>query len=57
MKEIDKKLIQRKDRIVTIRFTQEDYTALLLLSKKKGRNVSEVIRKVLNPITEMVHEK
>jgi len=57
MKEVDKKDMRKKDRIVTIRFTQEDYTALLFLSKTKDRNVSEVIRRVLNPITEMVREK
>ncbi len=57
MEEVDKKEMRRKDRMVTIRFTQEDYTALLFLSKTKGRNVSEVIRRVLDPITEMVKEK
>lgn len=57
MEEVDKKEMRRKDRMVTIRFTQEDYTALLFLSKTKGKNVSEIIRRVLNLITEMVQEK
>ena len=46
----------RLDKIITIRLTGDDYTALLNLSKTRGSDVSKVIRKMTKPIVDLTHE-
>jgi hypothetical protein len=43
-------------RIITIRLTDDDYKALLNLSKARGSDVSKVIRLLTKPIVDLTHE-
>ena len=46
----------RLDKIITIRLTGDDYTALLNQSKTRGSDVSKVIRTMTKPIVDLTHE-
>jgi hypothetical protein len=46
----------RLDRIITIRLTEDDYKALLSLSKSSGSDVSKIIRTMTKPIVDLTHE-
>lgn len=44
---------KKLDRIVTIRFTDVDYNALLNISETKGSDISKVIRTIAKPIVDL----
>ncbi|HLN20925.1 MAG TPA: hypothetical protein VK213_07535 [Bacteroidales bacterium] len=48
--------IERLDRIITVRMTDEDYNALLSISENKRSNVSSIIRLMLTTVIDMVKE-
>ena len=48
--------IDRLDRIITLRMTDEDYNALLSISENKQSNVSRIIRLMLSTVIDMVKE-
>ena len=48
--------IERLDRIITVRMTDEDYSALLSISENKRSNVSRIIRLMLSTVIDMVKE-
>lgn len=48
--------IERLDRIITVRMTDEDYNALLSISENKRSNVSRIIRLLLSTVIDMVKE-
>jgi len=48
--------IERLDRIITLRMTDEDYNALLSISENKKSNVSRIIRLMLRTVIDMVKE-
>ena len=48
--------VERLDRIITVRMTDEDYNALLSISKNKQSNVSRIIRLMLSTVIDMVKE-
>jgi len=46
----------RKDKIISLRMTREDYHALQNISKNKRSDVSKIIRIILETILEMIKE-
>ncbi len=48
--------VDRLDRIITVRMTDEDYNALLSISENKRSNVSKIIRLMLSTLIDMVKE-
>ena len=48
--------IERLDRIITVRMTDEDYNALLSISENKRSNISRIIRLMLSTVIDMVKE-
>jgi len=48
--------VDRLDRIITVRMTDEDYNALLSISENKQSNVSKIIRLMLSTVIDMVKE-
>ncbi len=48
--------VDRLDRIITVRMTDEDYNALLEISENKRSNVSKIIRLMLSTVIDMVKE-
>lgn len=48
--------VERLDRIITVRMTDEDYNALLSISENKQSNVSKIIRLMLSTVIDMVKE-
>ncbi len=48
--------VERLDRIITVRMTEEDYNALLSISENKRSNVSRIIRLMLSTLIDMVKE-
>ena len=48
--------VERLDRIITVRMTDEDYNALLSISENKQSNVSRIIRLMLSTVIDMVKE-
>jgi hypothetical protein len=56
MENSEKLKIERLDRIVTVRMTDDDYNALLIISEKKRSNVSRIIRTITNTVIGMVKE-
>jgi len=48
--------IERLDRIITVRMTDEDYNALLSISENKRSNVSNIIRTIVSTVIDMVKE-
>lgn len=48
--------IERLDKIITIRMTEEDYSALLSISENKETNVSNTIRTIVGLVLDMVKE-
>ena len=48
--------VDRLDRIITVRMTDEDYNALLSISENKRSNVSRIIRLMLSTLIDMVKE-
>ena len=45
-----KKLNDRLNKIITIRITDDDYDALLRISKWKNSNVSDIIRLIIGVV-------
>ena len=48
--------VDRLDRIITVRMTEEDYNALLSISENKQSNVSNIIRTIVSTVVDMVTE-
>ena len=48
--------VDRLDRIITVRMTDEDYNALLSISENKRYNVSKIIRFMVSTVIDMVKE-
>lgn len=48
--------VDRLDRIITVRMTDEDYNALLSISENKRYNVSKIIRLMVSTVIDMVKE-
>lgn len=48
--------VDRLDRIITVRMTDEDYNALLSISENKQSNVSQIIRLLLSTVIDMMKE-
>ncbi len=48
--------VDRLDRIITVRMTEEDYNALLSISENKQSNVSNIIRTIVSTVVDMVKE-
>lgn len=48
--------IDRLDRIITVRMTEDDYCALLGISENKRSNVSRIIRLMLSALIDLVKE-
>lgn len=46
--------LDRLDKIICIRLSNEDYNSLLKISEDKKSNVSEIVRTIIGMITEMV---
>ena len=46
--------LERLDKIICIRLSNEDYNSLLKISEDKKSNVSEIVRTIISMITEMV---
>lgn len=46
--------VDRLDKIITVRMTEEDYNALLSISENKQSNVSTIIRTIVNLVIDMV---
>ena len=56
MKNSSELKVDRLDRIITVRMTDEDYNALLEISANKRSNVSKIIRLMLCTVIDMVKE-
>lgn len=48
--------VDRLNRIITVRMTDEDYAALLSISENRRSNVSKIIRLMLCTVIDMVKE-
>jgi hypothetical protein len=48
--------VERLNRIITVRMTDEDYNALLSISENRRSNVSRIIRLMLSTVIDMVKE-
>ena len=48
--------IEKLDKIITVRMTDEDYHALYSISENKRSNVSRIIRLMLSTVIDMVKE-
>ena len=56
MEKTDEIKVERLDRIITVRMTDEDYNALLSISENKRSNVSNIIRTMVSVVIDMVKE-
>ena len=56
MEKSDEIKVERLDRIITVRMTDEDYNALLSISENKRSNVSNIIRTMVSIVIDMVKE-
>jgi hypothetical protein len=56
MRNLNEIKIEKLDRIITVRMTEEDYNVLLNISENKQSNVSNIIRSIVNVVVEMVKE-
>jgi hypothetical protein len=56
MEKTDEIKLERLDRIITVRMTDEDYNALLSISENKRSNVSNIIRTMVSIVIDMVKE-
>ena len=56
MEKTDEIKVERLDRIITVRMTDEDYNALLSISENKRSNVSNIIRTIVSTVIDMVKE-
>jgi hypothetical protein len=56
MEKTDEIKVERLDRIITLRMTDEDYNALLSISENKRSNVSNIIRTMVSNVIDMVKE-
>ena len=56
MEKTDEIKVERLDRIITVRMTDEDYNALLSISENQRSNVSRIIRLMLSTVIDMVKE-
>ena len=48
--------VDRLDRIITVRMTEEDYNALLSISENKQSNVSNISSTIVSTVVAMVKE-
>lgn len=48
--------VDRLNRLITVRMTNEDYDALLSISENKRSNVSNIIRTLVSTVIDMVKE-
>ena len=56
MEKSDEIKVERLDKIITVRMTDEDYIALLNISENKRSNVSNIIRTMVSIVIDMVKE-
>jgi len=56
MEKTDEIKVERLNRIITVRMTDDDYNALLSISENKRSNVSRIIRLMLSTVIDMVKE-
>ena len=56
MEDLNDLKVDRLDKIITVRITDEDYNALLSISENKQSNVSKIIRLMLSTVIDMVKE-
>ena len=56
MEKSDEIKVERLDRIITVRMTDDDYNALLSISENKRSNVSNIIRTMVSIVIDMVKE-
>ncbi len=48
--------IEKLDKIITIRMTQDDYNALLKICENRRSNVSDIIRTIVSMVVDIVKE-
>lgn len=53
MKKANQLKLEKLDRIISVRMTDDDYDTLLRISKGKKSNVSDVIRTVANVVIDL----
>lgn len=53
MKKVNEVKIERLDRIITVRMTDDDYDTLLRISKGKESNVSDIIRSITGVVIDL----
>lgn len=53
MKKMNEVKIERLDRIITVRMTDDDYDTLLRISKGKESNVSDIIRSITGVVIDL----
>jgi hypothetical protein len=53
MKKANQLKLEKLDRIISVRMTDDDYGTLLKISKGKKSNVSDVIRTVANVVIDL----
>lgn len=56
MERTDELKVDRLNRIITVRMTDEDYAALLSISENRRSNVSKIIRLMVSTVIDMVKE-
>ena len=56
MENTDELKVDRLDRIITVRMTDEDFNVLLSISENRRSNVSRIIRLMLSTVIDMVKE-
>lgn len=56
MKKPDEIKEKRLNRIITIRMSDTDYSALQTISETKGTDVSKIIRSITKPIVDLTKE-
>ena len=56
MKKVNELKLEKLDRIITIRMTDDDYDTLLKISKGKNSNVSEIIRFITGVVIDLTRK-
>ena len=56
MKKMNELKLEKLDRIITIRMTDEDYDSLLKISRGKNSNVSDVIRTITGVVIDLTRK-
>jgi hypothetical protein len=56
MERIDEIKVDRLERIITVRMTDDDYKALLSISENRRSDVSKTIRTIISTLIDMIKE-